>query len=104
MMKVLVLVSMIFALGFGCATDEQEPLLEDGVGQVEQQVGGPCSANYMCPLGNRCYPSTWTCGSFPVFGPSQNSCIDDLQCHYQFAPNSHCYYSNPLGSYGECLR
>lgn len=104
MMKVLVLAVLSFGLGFGCVADEQEPPPSEALGQVEQNVGEPCSGHYMCRLGQKCSDTTATCQSFAVFGPSQNSCIDSLQCVYQFDPNSYCYYSNPQGSYGECLR
>lgn len=104
MKKVLVLVFMMVGMSFGCVAEEQDSLPKEGVSQVQQEVGEPCSANYQCRLGTRCYTSTWTCGSFPVFGPSQNSCIDSLQCQYQFDWDSYCHYNHPQSSYGECLR
>jgi hypothetical protein len=101
MMKVLVLAVLSFGLGFGCVADEQEPLPSEALGQVEQNVGEPCSGHYMCRLGEECRDTTATCQSYFVIGPAANPCIDTLQCQYQYSRNSYCYYRDQ-GPYGEC--
>jgi hypothetical protein len=109
MMTVLVLV--LLCLSFGCTTDESGPLPDDTpaeeLGQVEQALGGPCRANYMCPLGEYCdfsrpYGNMWTCMPYAVWGPSINPCLDDLQCQYQYTWYSYCYFSGAT-TYGECV-
>lgn len=102
MMKVLVLAVLSFGLGFGCVADEQELRPSETLGQVEQNVGEPCSAHYTCALGQSCSPTTSTCQYFFVVGPTTNACIDTMQCQYQYSWNSYCYYGNPQGTYGEC--
>jgi hypothetical protein len=112
MMMVTALVSAALGLGFGCASEEPGAPPDDSLGQVEQEVGGPCRQNYECPLGERCdltqpHPlgggNSWTCVGYPVFGPSQNPCLDTMQCQFQYYWFSYC--NRPEGaSYGECIR
>lgn len=116
-MKVLVLVSLSFGLGLspGCATDENPDSVEDSavedLGQVQQEVNGPCRGNFHCPLGERCdltipYPGgggeLWTCRPYFVIGPVVNPCVDTPQCQFQFNWNSYCNIQ-PGASYGQCI-
>ena len=108
---VLVSLSLMLSMGLGCGAEDPAPLSEEELGQVEQKAGGPCRAHDDCPLGERCdlttpYPgstSFWVCKGYAVFGPSQNPCLTDLQCHRVWAYGSHCYYSHPGAGYGECM-
>jgi hypothetical protein len=100
MRMVLVLVFMSLGLSFGCATEGEELISDDGLEQVEQEVGESCHAHFICRLGERC-GTTGRCEGYAVFGPAINPCMDTEQCQYQWALNSYCH--RPVwASYGEC--
>lgn len=114
MRTVLVLMSLTLFLGlFGCASEEAQPLPDEALGEVNQEVGGPCRDHDWCPLGERCdftqpHPggdgvTMFSCTGYPVFGPSQNPCLSDLQCQRQWWFDSHCVFGSGA-SYGECIR
>lgn len=111
LMKMVKVLSLCLAIGFGfgCISDEQGPQSGgEELGEVEQQIGGQCSANYQCPLGEQCnfgvpHPSgLWTCTPYFVIGPTLHPCVDTAQCQVQYNPNTYC--SIPPGrGYGECV-
>lgn len=98
---------LALCLSAGCMSSSEEPRADDELGQVAQEVGGQCSANYHCPLGELCnfgIPHSsggWTCTPYFVIGPTVRPCVDTPQCQVQYNPNSYCSIP-PGSSYGEC--
>lgn len=108
-MKMLVLSSFLhLSLSFGCASDVQsfsDETAPEGVGQVEQAIGTPCSSDCDCPIRERCYISggaeVGVCSGYKVYKPTQiPPCVSDCQCQNHYAsPYTYCDYSL-TGSYG----